>query len=198
MKTIFVTYAVKEELIPLHAEGCEIHYIRTGVGKTRSAALLTRDICRQTPDFVLNIGTAGTVAHQVGDVFIPHCFMDRDYEATKLPGLEYEMDGDVLLGNNNQVKDWVQAYEKRGICSTGDTFIIEISTFSADVIDMEAFAQAFVCREFNVPFLSVKYVTDIVGQNSVAHWEDKLADARSGLSEWFAAHPLLSLISSGR
>jgi len=33
--------------------------------------------------------------------------------------------------------------------------------------------------------ISVKYVTDIIGQNSVKHWEDKLADARQGLSHYF-------------
>ena len=37
----------------------------------------------------------------------------------------------------------------------------------------------------NVPFIAVKYVTDIIGQNSVKHREDKLADARKGLGEFF-------------
>ena len=54
-----------------------------------------------------------------------------------------------------------------------------------DVVDMEAFAQAFVCRAKNVPFIAVKYVTDIIGQNSVKHWEDKLADARMGVGQFF-------------
>ena len=54
-----------------------------------------------------------------------------------------------------------------------------------DVVDMEAYAEAQVCNELGIPFLSVKYVTDIIGQNSVKHWEDKLADARRGLSAYF-------------
>ena len=54
-----------------------------------------------------------------------------------------------------------------------------------DVVDMEAYAQAQVCRELGIPFLAVKYVTDIVGQNSVKHWEDKLADARRDLTAYF-------------
>lgn len=195
MKTIVVTYAVKEELISLPSDGYHIHYIRTGVGKTRSATLLTREICRQAPDFVLNIGTAGTFEHQVGDVFVVNRFIDRDYEATKLPGLEYEMDGSQFLTNYNGLRNWVQNYDKSGVCSTGDTFVTELSSFGADVVDMEAYAQAFVCRELGVPFLSVKYITDIIGQNSVEHWADKLSDARSGLTEWFAKHPVLSLIS---
>ena len=34
----------------------------------------------------------------------------------------------------------------------------------------------------NISFLNV---TDIIGQNSVKHWEDKLADARKGLGAFF-------------
>ena len=71
------------------------------------------------------------------------------------------------------------------VCNTGDTFLTELSDVKGDVVDMEAFAQAFVCRAKNVPFIAVKYVTDIIGQNSVKHWEDKLVDARKGLGEFF-------------
>ena len=52
---------------------------------------------------------------------------------------------------------------------------------------MEAYAQALVCRAKNTPFIAVKYVTDIIGQNSVKHWEDKLADARKGLGEFLGS-----------
>ena len=36
-----------------------------------------------------------------------------------------------------------------------------------------------------VPFASVKYVTDEIGKNSLKYWEDKLSDARKGLSLYF-------------
>jgi adenosylhomocysteine nucleosidase len=36
----------------------------------------------------------------------------------------------------------------------------------------------------NIPFISVKYVTDKIGENSIKHWEDKLADAREGLNSF--------------
>ena len=68
---------------------------------------------------------------------------------------------------------------------TGDGFLTELTHINGDVVDMEAYAQAFVCRSKEIPFISVKYVTDIIGQNSVKHWEDKLADARQGLSDYF-------------
>ncbi|MDL2223184.1 nucleosidase [Bacteroidales bacterium OttesenSCG-928-M11] len=192
-KTIFIVYAVKEEFIPLTVEGYNIKHICTGVGKTKSATILTKNICLNKPDLVLNIGTAGTLSHNVGDVFIPIRFRDRDYEATKLPGIEYEIDGLELI-RPNSLKDWVLNYEKLGVCSTGDTFITEANPSYGDVIDMEAYALAYVCKELNVPFLSVKYITDIIGQNSVEHWENKLADARSGLMSWFDKYKFFPLI----
>lgn len=186
MKTVFMTYAVKEEFIPLMADEWNVVHICTGVGKTKSATLLTKHICECKPDWVLNVGTAGTLKHRIGDIFIPTHFIDRDYEATQLPGIEYEIDGMALLDGDTSLKHWVSKYEKQGICSTGDTFVTEAAADTrADIIDMEAYAQAYVCKEFGVPFLSVKYITDIIGENSVAHWESKLADARSHLADWF-------------
>ena len=94
---------------------------------------------------------------------------------------EYEIDSSALLAEKGYCMHWAG----EGICNTGDTFLTELLDVKGDVVDMEAFAQAFVCRAKNVPFIAVKYVTDIIGQNSVKHWEDKLADARKGLGEFF-------------
>jgi len=182
--TIFITYAVKEELTPFQSTNCNMVYIQTGIGKTKSATILTKHICQQKPDLVINIGTAGTVVHRIGDIFVVNRFIDRDFEATKLPGIAFEIDGIKLLGDASPLKNWMLKQEKSGICSTGDTFVTEISNFRADIVDMEAYAQAYVCQEFGVPFLSVKYVTDIIGENSVAKWESKLDEARVELGKW--------------
>ncbi|SFK71847.1 hypothetical protein [Proteiniphilum acetatigenes] len=195
IKKVFVTYAVKEEFIPLKSEGCNIVHIQTGVGKTKSAYILTKYICQNKPDLVLNIGTAGTLIHDIGDIFIANHFIDRDYEATQLPGIEYEINGIELLGSTNlSLRNRIMKYEKQGICSTGDTFITEAASFQGDIVDMEAYAQAYVCKELNVTFLSVKYITDIIGRNSVKHWENKLAEARAGLAVWFEEQNILSAL----
>lgn len=191
-RTILVTYAVKEEFIAVKADGYNIVHIHTGVGKTTSAYKLTRSIYQHKPSLVLNIGTSGTILHNIGDIFIAKYFIDRDYETIKLPGISYEIDGLDLLNNEPTLKKWVQNYNKLGICSTGDTFLTKIASIKGDVIDMEAYAQAFVCKELNIPFMSVKYITDIIGSNSVEHWENKLEDARIALSAWFEEHNPLS------
>ena len=184
---ILVTYAVQGEFTELKFPGLigeeEVHigYIRTGVGKVKSAYYVSEVLNQAKPDLVINVGTAGSIDCQVGDILVCRHFIDRDMQKLADMGLEYEIDSSALLAEKGYCMHWAG----EGICNTGDTFLTELSDVKGDVVDMEAFAQAFVCRAKNVPFIAVKYVTDIIGQNSVKHWEDKLADARKGLGEFF-------------
>ncbi len=184
---ILVTYAVQGEFTELKFSGLigeeEVHvgYLRTGVGKVKSAHYLTEVINQGQPDLVINVGTAGSIDRQVGDILVCRHFIDRDMEKLANLGVEYEIDSSALLAEKGYCMHWVG----EGVCNTGDTFLTELSDVKGDVVDMEAFAQAFVCRAKKVPFIAVKYVTDIIGQNSVKHWEDKLADARKELGEFF-------------
>lgn len=184
---ILVTYAVQGEFTELKFAGLvgkeevQVGYLRTGVGKVKSAFYLAEAISHGQPDLVVNVGTAGTIHKQVGDILVCRHFIDRDMQKLVDFGVEYEIDSADLLVQKGYCLHW----QGEGICNTGDTFLTELSDVKGDVVDMEAYAQAFVCRAKNVPFIAVKYVTDIIGQNSVKHWEDKLADARKDLSEYF-------------
>lgn len=184
-KKLLITYAVKEEFIPISFPDYEISYLHTGIGKARSAMLLTQAVMSNKPDAVLNMGTSGTLAHSVGDIFTCLKFVDRDYLAVHLPGVAYEIDCTSLSLTHSLISQLVCEEQKQGVCSTGDTFVTEISSLKEDVVDMESYAQALVCTTFEIPFVSVKYVTDIIGQNSIRHWEKKLADARIELDTWF-------------
>lgn len=184
---ILVTYAVQGEFTELkflglrEGEEVQIGYLRTGIGKSKSAFYLTEAINHGQPDLVINMGTAGAIHHQVGDIFVCTHFIDRDMEKLADLGVEFEIDSSDLLKQAGYCLHW----QKEGICNTGDTFLTELSNVQGNVVDMEAYAQALVCRAKNIPFLAVKYVTDIIGQNSVRHWEEKLADARHALGEFF-------------
>lgn len=184
---ILVTYAVQGEFTELRFPGMrgdeevQVGYLRTGIGKVKSAFYLTEAITHGQPDLVINIGTAGTIHRQVGEVLVCRRFVDRDMQKLVDLGMEYEIDSAALLAEKGYCLHW----QGGGVCNTGDSFLTELGDVQGDVVDMEAYAQAFVCRSKNVPFISVKYVTDIIGQNSVKHWEDKLADARKGLGMFF-------------
>lgn len=184
---ILVTYAVQGEFTEVKFPGMvggeevQVGYLRTGVGKVKSAFYLTEAINHAHPDLVINIGSAGALRHKVGDIFVCRHFIDRDMQKLVEFGVEYEIDSSELLAQ----KGFCQHWGHEGTCNTGDAFMTDVEGVSGDVVDMEAYAQALVCREKQVPFVSVKYVTDIIGQNSVKLWEEKLADARKGLGAFF-------------
>jgi adenosylhomocysteine nucleosidase len=175
MRKILVTYAVAGERVAIDWPDCRIEYLQTGIGKVKSAFHLAEAINEYCPDIVLNIGTAGTVSHNLGDIFVCRRFVDRDMMPLRDLGLEYE----------------IKSSDDSATCNTGDSFMTDTEgAVDGDVFDMESYAQAYVCREKSVPFISVKYVTDIIGRNSVKHWEDKLADARAALTLFFKSADL--------
>lgn len=178
---ILVTYAFDEEILPFEIQGCELTFLRTGMGKVLSAYNLTKALCNNNYDLVFNVGTAGTLNHNVGDIFVCHRFVDRDLEKIVLPHVCSDISFPERVGI-----DILDNYDRIGVSNTGDSFVTEIGDFTGDVIDMEAFAQAHVCKEMSVNFVALKYVTDVIGQNSREVWLDKLRDAREAVKAFFA------------
>ena len=96
MQKILVTYAVQEEFVEIKWPEAEFYYVRTGIGKVKSAFYLAEAIRQVQPDCVLNFGTAGTCLHSVGDVFVCCRFVDRDLEQLASVGVEHEIDMSAL------------------------------------------------------------------------------------------------------
>ncbi len=178
---ILLVYAIPEEKVEINIPNAEVIYVETGIGKVNAAMRTMRAICEYHPDMVINFGTAGTINHKVGDIFVCNHFIDRDLRKVTLNGVvsEIEFDRDAI----NRVFTGHQLMY--GTCNTGDSFITQGADIEGDVIDMESYAEADVCREMGIPFIAVKYVTDVVGQNSSEEWYAKIADARKGLTEFF-------------
>jgi len=179
---ILITYALEAERGSWQIPGHELFFCKTGVGKV-SAALHTYDAAlRLKPDMVLSVGSAGTLHHQVGDIVLCSHFMDRDLEKIAYLGVPFEFDFSAELA----LYDFKAAL--KGFLSTGDTFQTDKNESSAgmhaDVYDMEAFGSAQACKQLKIPFLAVKYITDVIGQNSLKHWEDKLEDAKTSLEKY--------------
>ena len=186
MKILFV-YAIPEERIEINIPNAEVIYVETGMGKVNAAMKTMRAICEYHPDMVINYGSAGTLNHNIGDIIVCNRFIDRDLQKVTVNGVVSE----IVFGTDEarHVLTEQRLNERAkvlwGTCNTGDSFITSGADIEGDVIDMESYAMADVCREMGIPFVSVKYVTDVVGQNSVESWLEKLADARNGLTEFF-------------
>lgn len=182
---ILAVYALEEERIELE----HTDWIVTGIGKTAAAFATTKAILDSRPSLVLNIGTAGALPSSglaVGDVAVARRFIDRNYVKLRDYGVEHEVTS-LSAGCFDGLCSLVSGHESRRdyVVNTGDDFVTHGEGIRGDVVDMEGFAVACCCLNLGVPMLSVKYVTDIVGENSVVQWSQRLQMARGGLAAFF-------------
>jgi adenosylhomocysteine nucleosidase len=180
---ILLVYALDSEKGDISVPGHEVVFCRTGFGKVQAALASYKAIIEEKPDIVVNFGSSGALNHKLGEMFICSRFIDRDLSKIAIPGNVCSLDFSEELSKNK----YFNSYSINHTVSTGDSFVTkpEDAGLDADVIDMEAFAIACACKKTNTPFVSVKYVSDIVGQNSLKAWVDKLNDVRTGLEDFF-------------
>lgn len=184
MQRILLTYAIADEAPTWKSANVEVIPVLTGVGKANAAMSLTEAIMKHRPKAVVNVGTAGTLRYAVGDILVCSRFIDRDLRPLTIHGLTTELRTtlplpfcSLLAGKHSDATFTV---------ATGDSFITDTRHAVGDVVDMEAFAEASVCTHFDLPFVAIKFVTDVIGQNSVAVWEEKLTQARAALTQFLS------------
>ena len=177
---ILVTHAIPEERVNISFPDCTIRYVETGIGKVNAVLNVNMAIQQSKPDLIMNVGTAGSSSHPVDKLVLCGRFLDRDMEKVKEFGVAYQYDFTEQLAAISLLSHLDYA----AVCNTGDSFVMEWIPH-ADVVDMEAFAIAALCQRERIPLMSVKYVTDQIGQNSPKHWQEKLADANMGLQNFF-------------
>lgn len=176
---ILVAHAIEEERISLNKDGYQFIHCITEIGKVSAAIAVQQAIYKFQPDIVLNIGTSGSVHHKIGSIHVSQEFVDRDTEKLKALNLPARED----FSMENREVDFFKNWNFNSVINTGDTFLTT-SDGTGDVFDMEAFAIARVCKTLNLPFAAIKYVTDIIGENSLKDWKDKLADAQFSLQKF--------------
>jgi adenosylhomocysteine nucleosidase len=177
---ILVTYAIPQEKINIELDGHRVSFCQTGVGKVNAALAVYDAVLQHQPDVIMNVGTAGSLLHEVDSIVVSSRFVDRDMEKCKDFGVDFEHDFNDEIARIPLFSDW----NTHHCCNTGDSFVTH-AIDNADAFDMENFAVAALCKRKSIPFLSVKYITDKLGENSVKHWEDKLEDANAGLQRFF-------------
>ena len=185
--TILAVFAVAEEVVPLSILGWKVVTLVTGIGKSQAALHLTKAILDYQPQCVVNIGTAGTLRHRVGDILLSREYIDRDFQQIKLPGVGFHLQNSFPLPQPIQeifLRMQQAATVAQATVSTGDNFVTDTVHLIEDMVDMEGYALAAVCQELRVPLFSVKYITDIIGQNSVEDWAAKLQHARVALTHF--------------
>jgi adenosylhomocysteine nucleosidase len=170
--------------LPLESQGvfarAGIDVLFTGVGKVNAAYALTRRLADYrhaglAPPEVINFGTVGSRCFATGTLVECHAFVQRDMDVTGLGiplGVTPFEDVPARLEVPVRFPDLAQ-----GVCGSGDSFAMAPSGLECEVLDMEAYALAKVCRLERVRFTAVKYVTDGADAASGADWQSNLPRA---------------------
>jgi adenosylhomocysteine nucleosidase len=171
----------------LEAAGAPVLY--TGVGKVNAASALARRLAElrcagAPPALVVNMGTAGSRSVAPHTLVACNRFVQRDMDVSGLgipPGVTPFDDAPPMLEFPPQFAQLPQL-----VCSTADSFATHLHAVDGDVVDMEAFALARVCRTEGVRFACAKYVTDGADADSAAHWEAALDSAARAFADLYA------------
>lgn len=157
----------------LEALGHEVLYC--GVGKVNASYRLAKMLAQGGISGVLNLGSAGSAVFPRGELVEATSYMQRDIDAT---GLGFAL-GETPFDEAPKEIVFPQVFNhlKTGRCSSGDGFLQGLCPVQGELIDMEAYALAKVCWHEQLPFASVKYITD--GADDTAHcdWQENLRHA---------------------
>jgi len=65
----------------------------------------------------------------------------------------------------------------QAVCGTGDSFEMEQGNTSYTVVDMEAYALAYIAQQEKIPFLCLKYISDGADDNAADDWSEQVHKA---------------------
>ncbi|MBI9098426.1 MAG: 5'-methylthioadenosine/S-adenosylhomocysteine nucleosidase [Spirochaetaceae bacterium] len=160
----------------------EIILLLSGIGKVNAAMGTTLLIERFQPDCIINTGSAGGFSKDlsIGDIVISTEVRHHDVDATVF-GYEY---GQVprmpaaYIANSILISMAEKAVEKltdvstsKGLIATGDSFMHKDEHIRAIreklptmmAAEMEAAAIAQCCHNFGLPFVIIRSISDIAG-----------------------------------
>ncbi len=158
----------------------------TGVGKVNAAWALTRALSRARPGLVLGFGTVGSPRFPTHALVECTRFVQRDMDVRPAGVPIGTTPYDDLPAALEVPRRWPAL--PAATCGSSDHFVAGHDVGECDVVDMEAYALAKVCRREDVPFMAVKYVTD--GGDAGAH-HDWLANLPHAAAEFRALYDRL-------
>jgi adenosylhomocysteine nucleosidase len=153
----------------------------TGVGKVNAAYHLTKQIAKHKPGLIINLGSAGSNIFQRGTIVCCTQFIQRDMDATGLGFKSFE----TPFSGEPALLEYGHFIERlpTGICGSGDHFETAHTNTGYHVVDMEAYALAFIAKKEQVPFLCLKYISDGADGGAADDWSTEVHKAASAFKK---------------
>ena len=153
--------AIKEETTGLD------YFNHVGVGKINATYNTLKLINIYKPKLIINYGTAGAINSGLRGIVECTKFYQRDMDVR---GLDFKL-GETPF---DSIKEIITS-ENGCSCGTGDSFVNKKIDIKVDVVDMEAYAIAKVCKLENIEFKCFKYISDNADVNADNDWNKNLA-----------------------
>lgn len=143
--------------------------IITGIGKVNAAIEMTKAIMNYQISEVINIGFAGSIKkHHVYDAVLVNRAIQHDVDLTAFGYEKYQLPEMPIEYRSNEklLKKMSNLFSfKHDLLYSGDQFITSIN-HEDGLYDMEGAALYQVCYISKVPIISIKIVSDIIGDSS--------------------------------
>ena len=146
-----------------------------GVGQVKATYQLTQWIQTYKPKHILNLGTVGSHKFAQGTLVECTSFVQR------LPNKMAPMTSKIF--RTEAISSLPQV-----VCGTGDFIETCEPVTACDVFDMEAYALAYVSEQMNIPFNSIKFVTDSSNENLIHDWKKNLQLSANSLLKFYLDH----------
>ena len=149
--------------LPEEAEGIQGYSIYiSGCGKV-NATIATMEAIDSGATRIINYGTAGAVGDISGLVEVTG-YVDRDMDVRPLG---------FGLGQT-PFEEGIRIGKKGLVVGSGDSFAIGKPEIECDIVDMEAYAIARVCKKYDVEFKCFKYISDNADENAASDWKENI------------------------
>lgn len=157
------TFSIKN-LEFYRVDSTNLYYVVTGIGKINAAISLTEYLqhCAASDvrfDHILNIGFAGATEDLENQQVIISKVYDMDAHTSGLSDLCDSID---------LTTQGVECYSSQSFVTGTDVLALGKSTA---VFDMECYALAKVAKRYNIPFTSIKIISDCPTKNDIGHFE---------------------------
>lgn len=164
--------------------GLEIVILLSGIGKVNAAVGTAILLERHQPDAIINTGSAGGFASdlKIGDVIISDEVRHHDvdavvfgYEIGQVPGMPAAYLADTQLRDiaRQAILTVGEVNVREGLIATGDAFMADPDRVAATraqfpsmlAVEMEAAAIAQTCHLYQCPFVVIRALSDIPGND---------------------------------
>lgn len=169
----------------------EIVLLQSGIGKVNAAIGTAVLIDNFKPDYIINTGAAGGFPGdlKVGDIVISEEVAHHDMDCTvfgykmgQVPGMpaSFVANDTLITLADKAVHQMSDLQTKKAMILTGDQFMNNAEATSkiksifptAEAVEMEGAAIAQTCYQFDTPFVVIRSISDIAGQENAIEYEE--------------------------